>query len=140
MSEETATDHTSQFSLDYARENNLKIVLPRPRQIQIDIDNDADYAQFTQAWDMLRDMNLGAKGFSERPSRNGGEGRHITCDFYVDITPLERIVLQAILGSDWRRELFSFARLKEGEVIPTLFYEKADDSQQKEYPSINRRD
>jgi hypothetical protein len=31
--------------------------------------------------------------------------------------------LQALLGSDLKRELFSYTRLIEGEAIPTLFFE-----------------
>src|SRR5258708_6195778 len=125
MSEESVQDHSSQFSLDFARKEGLRIVLPSVKELQIDIDNDADFAQFTQAYSMLRDLQLfSPRGYSERPSRNGGEGRHITVMLHSDVTPLERITLQAILGSDWRREMFSLKRLEDGDAIPTLFFEK----------------
>lgn len=125
MSEEGIVDHSSQFSLDFARKEGLRVVVPTATQIQIDIDNDADYARYTQAYDMLRDLRIYAKlNASERPSRNGGEGRHITIDLGDDVTPIERIALQAIMGSDFKRELFSLSRVKDGEAIPTLFYEK----------------
>ncbi len=127
MSEENAVDHSSQFSLDFARKEGLRIVLPTANELLIDIDSDADYSRFTQAYARLCDLDLfEPTGFVTTPSRNGGEGRHISIHLRKRVTPLERIALQAILGSDWKRELYSLARLQDGDAIPTLFFELAD--------------
>jgi hypothetical protein len=136
MSEENVLDHSSQFSLDFARKENLRVVLPTSRELQIDIDSDDAFATFTQAYELLRNLGtFGAAGYSVRPSRSGGEKRHVTVRLSLAITSLERIALQAILGSDWRREMFSIARLQEGQAIPTLFFEKIEEP----YPSINEQ-
>lgn len=125
MSEDNAVDHSSQYSLDFARQEGLRVVLPTATQLQVDIDNDADYARFTQAFDLTMRHGIGGvSSFTERPSRSGGERRHITVHLALPVTALERIALQAILGSDWKREAFSFERLKKGEAVPTLFFEK----------------
>lgn len=123
MSEDNTQDHSSQFSIDFARREGLRIVLPKFNEVQVDIDTDAAYAQYEAAYSLLT-SSYDVIGSSERPSRNGGEGRHITVRFGHALTQMERIALQAVMGSDFRREIFSLERLKGGEAIPTLFYEK----------------
>lgn len=142
MSEETETDHSSQFSLDYASEHNLKVVVPKPNELQLDIDSDADYATYGRMYNML--SNLGyVTSASTSPSRSKPEGRHVTVTLSFQPTAIERIALQAIMGSDLAREAFSFWRYKTGEAIPTLFFERRferrglDDSESTEYPAIN---
>lgn len=127
MSEEQNVDHTSQFSLDFARENGLWVVLPKAAELQIDIDSNAAFTTFEDNYEMARELGLGVKGYSVRPSKSGGERRHATVTMYAPLeSPLQRIALQALLGSDLKRELFSYARLQEGEAIPTLFFESSE--------------
>jgi hypothetical protein len=123
MSEETTTDHSSQYSLDTARKEGWRVVVPTAFELLVDIDSDADYVRFTQAYYLMATLGM-VSGYSVRPSKSGGERRHITVKVPLKITPLERIALQAILGSDWKRELFSLDRLNRGDAVPTLFFEK----------------
>ncbi len=119
----------SRAAYAYAEANNLRVVLPKDNELQIDIDSDADFAQFTQAYDKLFgvDFVLPMK-FDVTPSRNGGEGRHITVTLHKPIDPLTRIALQAVLGSDWKRELFGLVRLHNDDPNPTLFYETPEET------------
>lgn len=127
MSIDHEIDHSSQRSLDIAREEGLRIVVPTARQLFIDIDNDTDYERFCDAYDRAYDLGF-VSGYSERPSKSGEPGhRHIIVSTPLVVeTPLMRIALQAILGSDWKRELWSLKRLQEHDAIPTLFYEKPE--------------
>ncbi len=125
MSEEKTLDISTQGSLDQAFKQGVRVIIPKDRQLQIDIDSDDDYSRFTQAYDALKQHYLNVPlYYKTSPSRNGGEGRHITVEMTEELAQIERIALQAILGSDWRRELFSLIRVRKGEPLPTLFFEK----------------
>jgi hypothetical protein len=130
MSEDHEIDHGSQYSLDYATKHGLKVVVPGPRQLQLDIDTDEAYATYEKMYTRLADLGY-VCGASQRPSRSKPEGRHVTVNLSFYPTAIERIALQAIMGSDPAREAYSFFRYKSGEAIPTLFYEKRDDTQSK---------
>lgn len=117
------TDNSSQYGLDSAREQGLRVVLPSAFELLIDIDNKPDLERFTLAYDFARRLGM-VDGYSAGPSKSGGERRHITVRVPLKVTPLERIALQAILGSDWRRELLSLDRLNRGDAVPTMFFEK----------------
>ena len=108
-----------------AAESGQCVVVPGPREAFLDIDNDADHA-----W-----MLAGVKILSERspivvtrnaPSKRGLPHRHVTLAFDHDIGPIERIALQAALGSDRKREVLSILRVwsNASSAIPaTVFFE-----------------
>jgi len=123
MSEDNEIDHSSQFSLDKARKEGLRVVVPTAFELQIDIDSEEALFEFERRYDFARQLGL-VSSYSMRPSKSGGERYHVTARVPLKITPLERITLQAILGSDWRREILSLERLNKGDAIPTLFFEK----------------
>lgn len=50
--------------------------------------------------------------------------QHVVVKLGRDITPMERILLQAVLGSDRKREALSWVRLVNNDPNPTMFYEK----------------
>lgn len=126
MSGDNRKELAVQEALDLARTEGWRVVVPTTKQLLIDIDNTADLEQFNLAFDYLSKFNLfGPKGFSQVNSKSGIEGRlHITVDLSSAVTPVERIALQAILGSDWKREFHSMRRIQEGDTVPTLFFEK----------------
>jgi len=55
-------------------------------------------------------------------SRNGGEHVYFEVEG-EDLTPIERVLLQACLGSDPVREVLSFLRIKRNHPTPTTFFE-----------------
>ncbi len=115
----------SKFAIDKAAEQNKIVVYPESNQLQVDIDSDA-------AWDIFH-TNL--KVFLQKhtvakiemiPSASKGHW-HITItladvEFAEDKIPL-RLLLQACLGSDLKRELLSYFRHEIGDEHPTLFIE-----------------
>jgi hypothetical protein len=118
-----AGGNTSTQAREYAEKEGLEVKAPLASQLFIDLDSLSDKVIFDTNYDLVNTA-VGIRGFQVTPSRNKSEGRHIIVDLKQDVTPLERCLLQAILGSDRRREGHSFWRIQEGDPEPTLFFEK----------------
>lgn len=117
------TDVENEVAIAQAWINNLVVVYPKPNQLFLDIDDDEALAKFDKVSSLLAAKYGGGYHHTITPSRSGGTHRHVTITLEKDVTPMERITLQAILGSDPLRELLSLDRLKAGCPNPTLFFE-----------------
>lgn len=113
------------------REKGLRyrVVLPRDDELQIDIDNLEALAVFQGNYTRLREYwhHRWAGGCEMTcevvPSKTEGHF-HITVRLPTEIDDQERIMLQALLGSDPVRELLSLVRIWAGlERPPTCFFE-----------------
>lgn len=51
-------------------------------------------------------------------------GYHIKVSIFQELEKIEIILLQALCGSDWKREVFNFIRLKQGRFHNILFEKK----------------
>lgn len=120
-SKQSCPAQSSEDAIKWAEENGLDVLLPKPNQLFIDLDDPYDRQVFEQNRDLIDD-SYGISEFMVTTSRSGG--KHLTVNLMQDITPLERVALQAVLGSDRRREAHSLRRLLQGEKNPTLFFEK----------------
>lgn len=110
-------------AIAWAAQNNLIVVLPKPNQLLIDIDDKYDRAQFVVNYDLI-DSLLGVESHVETPSRSGKPGKsHIIVNLKTDVTPTERVAWQAILGGDRRACAHSMRRIKLGEENPVLLFE-----------------
>lgn len=122
------------YDMDEARETFLarvvaegrQVVIPKPNELQIDIDSEPHFFNFIRAaeafarnWEESRDTTV-----EIHESKSGFPRRHITITLPFDIDdPWKRIALQACFGSDPIRELLSATRLYRGDIHPTLFVE-----------------
>lgn len=98
------------------------MVLPGPRDLFVDIDNDADFDFLRErVKDMLK-LGVMIRVVSDGPSKSGLPHRHVYLIADRDLSDPERIALQACLGSDRVREFLSLMRLWAGGV-GTTFYE-----------------
>lgn len=114
----------SSGAFTHAELNGEVVVLPLPNQLLIDIDDEVSWTHFNVNITKVHEY-IGVLDQREKPSRSGDPNRrHITVDLYRDVTPMERILLQAVLGSDLRRELLSYCRITIDDPHPTLFLEK----------------
>lgn len=96
-------------------------VYPTKNQLQIDIDGFEALGRFHFAHGLL----LPGTTYLQAPSPSGTAGRyHITVTLDRELTALERIGLQALLGSDPAREALSYAAALAGVERPTVFFEK----------------
>lgn len=121
-------DYSSQAAYERAATMHCNVVIPKKNQLQIDIDNDLQYAIYEKNLPILKEFYI-VLGATETPSKSGEEARkHITVDLRDDVDDKERLILQAFLGSDLRREFLSFMRIKNSDPIPTLFFEKKPES------------
>lgn len=113
----------SSSAYSYATQHGLRVVLPRANELLIDIDSSRQLEIFDRNYPRLI-RYVGVIDRIEKASRSGEYGRrHITVVLERDVTPTERILLQAVLGSDLTREFLSYARILEGDPNPTLFLE-----------------
>jgi hypothetical protein len=126
LEQETNYDEDTIAAIKAAAAKGFYTVLPADNQLQIDIDSEAGLAQFDKFRDLIKQQeHWDVLTAITTPSKEAGHF-HITVTLKDNVTPLERIALQAILGSDPLREFLSLVGiLKENRSFPTLFFEKA---------------
>lgn len=97
---------------------------PAHNELFIDIDTRADYDFFISQWKILCE-HFHAENFTCAPSKSGGDRFHIIVTMRDGVTATERVLLQAVMGSDRKREILSYAALKKDPTSePTIFFEK----------------
>jgi hypothetical protein len=109
--------------LQAAKAAGLTIVTPEPNQLLIDIDEESASIQYNQMIGMFCSF-FDVVDIKDNPSKSGAKHRHITLTLGHPISNVERVLLQAILGSDPKRELLSYVRLLRGIEPATLFFEQ----------------
>jgi len=109
-------DHTQErvnSIIEAAISNNMTVVYPKPNQLLLDIDAEKDYLllplKITKIENIL-DIKLKIK--SKIISSSGLPHQHIIIENDQELSPHEQILLQVILGSDYKRELHSLVKLK----------------------------
>jgi hypothetical protein len=108
----------------WAAENNLDVVFPQSDELFLDIDNYSSSLVYEENKDIV-EQSHGILSIIVTDSRSGRGKKHYVVKLKRPVTTIERIALQAILGSDRRREANSLRRhIIDGETSPTLFFEK----------------
>jgi hypothetical protein len=110
---------------DRAVREGLDIRFPADNELFIDIDNEHSYLMFEKQIDIVK-KHVGLKCTTVTtvtPSMHGLPGRHIVVTLSRNVTELERICLQACMGSDRVRELLGFIQNVNKDPHPTLFLE-----------------
>ena len=106
----------------YCRENHVKIVLPEPRQLQLDIDSPTLPESYTEQLYILNQIN---PVVMESTTKSKSGNLHVYITLTNDITPIERVMLQACMGSDIKRELLTYRNLLDsGNERPQFLFEK----------------
>jgi hypothetical protein len=101
------------------------VVLPNPGELLIDIDSEEGANTYARNIGKFEDHIAQIIAGSYMKSQSGGEWNyHYTIILNRDVTPLERILFQLMLGSDRTRETLSYIRLLNNDPNPTLFFEK----------------
>lgn len=113
-----------------AAAKGLIVVHPADDELFVDIDDDASYGVFQENLAVIRRQIAHLDiSCSTTPSPSRRSGRyHIRVKMPRPVTPIERIALQAILGSDRKREALSWCRIETGVGSPTLFFEKPEET------------
>jgi hypothetical protein len=113
----------SQKAIDQAEREGLLVVYPKDNEIMIDIDNGHSLQLFQKQMDIVKKY-IGVLGVEQHPSKSGEGKWHITVTLATTVTPLERLALQAMLGSDRVRELLGYVEYKNNDPTSTLFLER----------------
>jgi hypothetical protein len=112
-----------------ARDRGQSIEVAKPDVLQIDIDGPEAYARFEEQLEIYENCEtLPALGkIVERDSRTPGH-KHITIELPTEYSIEQRVMLQALLGSDLKRELLSLASHYNGHENPIVFYRPQEES------------
>jgi hypothetical protein len=115
---------TTKTALDRAKKEGLRVVYPMSQELQVDIDSQSNFRIFGDHLALLGKY-LGIQKVTITPSMSEEAGHfHATILCTRHFNTQDRIFLQALLGSDLKRELLGFIMMKNGELKPTLFLEK----------------
>ncbi len=111
-------------AVDKAARLGMKLVLPEPNELFVDLDNHEAIKDFKVRWEeFLKVYPLSSVTYTT--SKGGNLHAYITM-----LEPVEsmthRIALQAALGSDPLREMIAVKHLLEGYEYPSCFFEKPD--------------
>jgi hypothetical protein len=108
----------------FCKDNDVKVVLPEPRQLQLDIDSPKLPEGYTEQFHILNQINPVLK---EHTTTSKSGNLHVYIDLMNDITPVERVMFQACMGSDIKRELLTYQNLLDStNERPQFLFEKAD--------------
>lgn len=115
---------TLERAIELAAEKNCRVRYPAPNELFLDIDNDDDFEHFEAALAILR-THIEVDGFDVTVSRSGVPNRHIVVRLVRPVAnDMERVLLQAVLGSDRVHEMLSLIAMKKGTMThPTLLFE-----------------
>lgn len=115
---------SSEGAIKWAAENGVTVRIPEANQLFLDIDDEYGRDTFEKNRDII-DTVYGIENITSTPSRSGKRGRcHMVVNLKTNINPITRIAIQAVLGSDRRREAHSLRRVMAIDLNPTLFFEK----------------
>lgn len=110
-------------SIQYARRMNLVPVPAKENELQLDLDTPEQEEQYRRMRKHVEDV-YPIKDVIETPSKSGRT--HVRIYTAYPLSVEERIALQAILGSDPKKELCSLRRWLQGDEIPILLFEKSE--------------
>lgn len=109
-----------------AESKGQKVVLPRPSELFVDIDDEASLARFHSAYKILLEAFPKAT-YEISPSPSLAEHHfHITVDLGsgVVLAQMTSVALAAALGDDPKRAVLNVRRVLEGNTDPVAFYER----------------
>ena len=107
----------------FCKDNGVKVVLPEPRQLQLDIDLPKLPEGYTEQLYILNQINPVVR---EHTTTSKSGNLHVYITLTNDITPVERVLFQACMGSDIKRELLTYRNLLDsGNERPQFLFEKA---------------
>lgn len=117
-------DIRSEIAQKDAEAKGCIIVKPQASELFVDIDTREQMETFDRNIQVLQRREQ-AVITRRTPSPSGADFHyHIVVRLARKLEPMERVLLQAVLGSDPMRELLSWQRIGYGDTCPTLFFEK----------------
>jgi hypothetical protein len=114
-------DYTKEFekAVTDAEEKGFTAVRTRPNWVMLDLDDDDSQTTYRKQLPIARKV-YGAKEYKQWRSKSGG--LHVILKVERDLSVVERIALQACLGSDRKRELLGLKLVSEGVPEPIVLF------------------
>ena len=110
-------------SVVYAKKFNLIVDVAEENELQLDLDTPEQEDQYRRMLPHVEDV-YDIEEVIETPSKSGHT--HVRLFTAYPLSVEERISLQAILGSDPKKELCSLRRWLSGDELPILLFEKPE--------------
>lgn len=110
-----------EWAVEKAKRFNCDIVIADDSTLQIDLDSDEALEVFDRQHLLLCDLGL-LPSFNYEQSESKGGNTHITIPLGFSLSVEQRLLLQALLGSDLKREALSLKRVREGMPNPILLF------------------
>lgn len=109
-----------------AKRRGVRIVVPTARQLQIDLDSYEAVLVHAGQMSLLRRRSTLTKGWRKTIHRSESRGHfHITITMPKPLNVFKRIALQALLGSDMKREMMNWMRAERRQRLPILLFERS---------------
>jgi len=118
---------SSEDSKKHAERHNLIVHPADNNELQIDLDTSEQEEHYRKILPSVADV-YDIKDIVETPSKSGKLHARIFLAYPLSIE--ERIALQAILGSDPKKELCSLRNWLKGDEMPILLFEKPEVSEE----------
>lgn len=133
LTDESYNARTHRQRCHEAVSEGLEIFVPNEHQLTFDLDSLEDLQQFLVKYEMLEKKAF-QPDLEITQSRHGHYHAVVTCPSHISFTELERIALQAIFGSDWKREMFGYLRYQNKQIadVSILFRMKNTNSMTEE--------
>lgn len=115
---------TDEFAQQKAEELGCVVDYSQPHILQLDLDGEEAYKTFLYQVRLLIDLGLLPldSRIVARPSRSGNIHVMLVMPDYTDWPVSKRIQMQALLGSDLRREALAVAGMHAGQKNPVLLF------------------
>jgi len=110
-------------SVVYAKKFNLIADVAEENELQLDLDTPEQEDQYRRMLPHVEDV-YDIEEVIETPSKSGHT--HVRLFTAYPLSVEERVALQAILGSDPKKELCSLRRWLSGDELPILLFEKPE--------------
>jgi len=107
-----------------ARAVGCVVVEAKDRDIFIDLDSQQDQYVMEAILALFRENLQHIEVVKISRSRNGNKHAYLRASW--PLTATERVLLQAVLGSDRKREALAYLRILDNAPIVSCFFEKAD--------------
>jgi hypothetical protein len=115
-----------QWGLKKARRLGWKVIEPKANELQLDLDGALAVRKYGAQYAILRKAGLTRK-WKEKilPSKRKNHV-HVVISLPAKIKNIERVALQAVLGSDIKREAFNFTRVKKRNKYPIVLFKREE--------------
>lgn len=123
-------DHYFECPIQKGKDLGLDVIIPGPNDIQLDLDNPSlDNSTLDRAISILNSNGVPVSIVKRLPSKSG-IGEHVYLSWPKPLTELERLLLQACLGSDRVRELLGYFRHLRGIEPVSCLFEKPEEKKE----------